>query len=136
MMLRAHALAIAASTLLALGAAHAQDASPQKMVGTWQGKVDVHDEPERTLVVKSITREGDIWIASIEYGPTGKKLSVLPARVDTQRGAMTLSFPISATSKVELSLVSESELRGLLKISSEGGWVGRKMRLQKIGDKP
>ena len=138
MTLRAQALAIAASILLALGVAHAQDESPQKMVGTWLGKVDVHDEPERTLVIKSITREGDIWIAGIEYGPTGKKLSFLAARVEKQRGATTLTFPVSATSKVELSLISERELRGLLKISTEGegSWVGRRMRLQKTSDKP
>jgi hypothetical protein len=129
-------LAVAVATLLAFGVAHAQNEAFQKIVGTWTGKLDVHDEPERTLVIKSVTREGEIWIASIEYGPTGKTLSPLSARVDRQRGATTVTFPLSTTRKVELSLVSERELRGLLKISAEGGWVGRKMVLQKTGDKP
>jgi hypothetical protein len=99
-----------------------------------KGKLEVHDEPGRTLVINSATREGQIWIASIEYGPTGKTLSI-SARVERQRGATTLTFPISTTSTVDLSLVSETELRGLLKISdSSGSWVGPKMRLQKTGD--
>lgn len=136
MRLGAYARAIAVTALLALGVAHAQDESIQKMVGTWQGKVDLHDEPERTLVIKSVTRQGDAWIASTEFGATGEKLSSLEARIEKRRETMTLTFSISATRKVELSLISERELRGLLKISAEGSWVGRKMRLQKTGDKP
>jgi hypothetical protein len=136
MSLRAHAAVIAATLLLAINMTHAQGESFQKLVGTWTGRVDLHDEPERTLVIKSVAREADIWIASIEYGPTGKKLSAVSARVEKQGDATRLSFPISTTSKVELSLVTERELRGLLKIAAEGGWVGRKMVLHKTGDKP
>jgi len=136
MRVRARVFAIALAVLSAVGSAHAQDASFQKLVGTWKGKVDVHDEPERTLVVKSVSREGDVWIATVEFGPTGKPLSLFPARVEKQGGGTMLSFPISSTRKVELSLVSERELRGLLKISAEGSWVGRKMALTKTSDKP
>jgi len=132
-----YAGAIVVATLLALGVAHAQDESVQKVLGTWKGKVELLDEPERTLVIKSVTRAGDIWIASVEYGTTGQKLGAFEGRVQKQRGGTTLTFPISTTRKVELSLVSDTELRGLLKVSDgEGSWVGRKMRLQKTGDKP
>ena len=68
----AYTCVIAVATLLALSVAHAQDEAVQKMVGTWKGKVELLDEPERTLVIKSVTRAGDIWIASIEYGPPGR----------------------------------------------------------------
>ena len=132
----AYTCAIAVATLLALGVAHGQDEAVQKMVGTWKGRVELLDEPERTLVIKSVTRAGDIWIASIEYGPPGKKLSASEARVEKRRDATTLTFWISTTRKVDLSLVSETELRGLLKVSAEGSWVGRKMVLQKTSDKP
>ncbi len=128
--------AIAVVTLLVLGVAYAQDEAVQKVVGTWKGKVELLDETERTLVIKSVTRAGGIWIASVEYGPTGQKLGAFEGRVEKQRGATTLSFPISTTRKVELSLVSDTELRGLLKVSAEGSWVGRKMLLQKTSDKP
>ena len=124
------------SVALALGVAYAQEPSVQKMIGTWKGKLDVHDDPDQTLVIKSIVQEGGIWIANIEYGPTGKTLSAMPARVEKQGGATTLSFPLSATRKMELSLISERELRGLLKISVDGSWVGRKLILQKTPDKP
>jgi hypothetical protein len=135
--LGSRAVAIGVSVLLMLGVAQAQDEAFQKMIGTWQGTVDVREDPERTLVIKSVVREGDVWIASIDYGPTGKRLSALQARVDRQRGTTSLAFPTSTTSKVELQLVSERELRGLFKVSDgAGSWVGRKMLLQKTGDKP
>jgi len=128
----ASALAVA---LLALGVAHAQDESVQKIVGTWKGKIELLDEPERTLIVKSVTRAGGIWVASVEYGPTGRKLDAFEGRVEQARGAPTLTFYISTTRKVELALVSQTELRGQLKINAEGSWVGRKMLLTKSGAK-
>jgi hypothetical protein len=125
------------ATLLALSVAQAQDLSVQKIVGTWKGKVELLDELERTLVIKSVTRVGSIGIASVEYGPTSQKLDAFEGRVEKQRGATILTFAISTTRKVELSLVSDTELRGWLKVSDgAGSWVGRKMRLQKESAKP
>ena len=134
MRLGAYASALAVA-LLALGVAHAQDESVQKMVGTWKGKIELLDQPDRTLIVKSVTRAGGIWIASVEYGPTGQKLDAFEGRVEQARGAPTLTFYISTTRKVELALVSQTELRGQLKINAEGSWVGRKMLLTKSGAK-
>ena len=134
MKLGAYASALAVA-LLALGVAHAQDESVQKMVGSWKGKIELLDEPERTLIVKSVTRAGGIWIASVEYGPTGQRLDAFEGRVEQARGAPTLTFYISTTRKVELALVSQTELRGQLKINAEGSWVGRKMLLTKSGAK-
>ena len=131
------ATAIGALALLAFGVAHAQDAAVQKLVGRWEGKVDVHDDPQRTLIVKSLSLQRNQWIANIDYGQTGTSLSALEARIERQGEKTIVSFAISATRKVELQLISERELRGLLKVSDrEGSWVGRKMSLQKIGDKP
>src|SRR5262249_28677464 len=139
---RIRALAVVILVLLPLGVVYAQDQSLQKpdqpfqkMIGTWKGKLDVHDDPDQTLLIKWIAREGDIWVASIEYGPTGKTLSSMAARVEKQGGTTTLSFPLSTTRKIDLSLISERELRGLLKISVDGSWVARKMVLQKTADK-
>ena len=134
MRLGAYASALAVA-LLALGVAHAQDESVQKMVGTWKGKIELLDQPDRTLIVKSVTRAGGIWIASVEYGLTGQKLDAFEGRVEQARGAPTLTFHISTTRKVELALVSQTELRGQLKINAEGSWVGRKMLLTKSGAK-
>jgi hypothetical protein len=131
------AAAIAVAIVSVLGTAHAQDDSVQKVLGTWKGKVELLDEPERTLVIKSVTRADDIWIASVEYGPTGQKLGAFEGRFEKHRSATTLTFYISTTRKVELSIVSDTELRGALKVSDgAGSWVGRKMVLQKTGDKP
>src|SRR5262249_334191 len=136
MRLGAHAAAVAVATFLALGVAHAQSDSVQKVLGTWKAKIEMLHDADRTLVIKTVTRAGDVWIASVEYGPTGQKLGAFEGRVQQQRGATTLTFPISTTRKVELSLVSDTELRGQLKISAEGSWVGRKMALTKTSDKP
>jgi hypothetical protein len=137
MSLHGRALAIAASILLMLGVAGAQDEGIQKMVGRWQGKVDLREEPERTLVIKSVRQERGVWIASIDYGPTGKSASALEARIERERGTPTMTFAMSTTSKVELQLFSERELRGVLKVADgTGSWVTRKLSLQKTGDKP
>ncbi len=136
MRLGASTCAVVVATLLALGVALAQDESAQKVVGTWKGKVELLDEPERTLVIKSVTQQAGVWIAKVEYGPTGQKLDAFEGRVEKHRGATTLTFSISTSRKVELSLVSQTELRGQLKVSDgAGSWVGRKMRLLKTGDK-
>jgi hypothetical protein len=106
------------------------------MVGLWQGKVGCA-RPERTLVIKSVALERGQWIATIDYGPTGKSLSSLEARIERQLATPTMTFAMSTTSKVELQLYSERELRGLLKISDgTGSWVIRKMTLWKAGEKP
>ena len=137
MSLRGRALVIAASVVLMLGVAGAQDESVQKMVGSWQGKVDVREEPECTLLVKTVNLERGVWIADIDYGQTGKRLSSLQARIERQHGAPTMTFAMSTTSKVELQLVSERELRGVLKVADgTGSWVTRKMSLQKTSEKP
>lgn len=131
------ALRIGIILLLVLGSAHAQDASLRALVGTWQGQVDVRQDPERTLVVKSITRQGDHWVATIHYGTAGKGLSDLQARIEIVRGTPTLTFTISADNKAELRLFSERELRGSLKFrAEESSWVSRTMRLEKISGTP
>jgi hypothetical protein len=134
---RGHILAIAASLVLMLGVAGAQDEGVQKMVGNWHGKVDLREEPERTLLIKTVNLERGVWIADIDYGQTGKRLSSLQARIERQHGTPTMTFAMSTTSKVELQLVSERELRGVLKVADgTGSWVTRRMSLQKTSEKP
>src|SRR5207237_9192101 len=89
MSLRARAIAVGVSILLMLGVGHAQDETIQKMVGSWKGKVDVRDEPERTLVIKSVALEGGQWIANIDYGTTGKSVHAMQALIARQGGAPT-----------------------------------------------
>lgn len=131
------ALLVGIVLLLALGIGHAQDEPLRALVGTWQGQVDVRMDPERTLVIKSVTRRDGQWVADIHYGTTGKGLSHLQGQIEMSGGAPTLTFTTSADNKAELKLVSERELWGFLKIRADAGsWVGRKMRLQKTSDKP
>jgi hypothetical protein len=127
-------LATAGALVLTLGVvvAAAQDEPFRGLVGTWQGQVDVRREPERTLVIESVTRRGDRWIANIQYGTTGQALARLEAEVEVSGPTPTLMFATSADNKTELKLVSERELFGFLKIRAEGqSWVSRKMRLEK-----
>jgi hypothetical protein len=132
-------LATAGALVLALGiqVAGAQDEPLRGLIGTWQGQVDVRREPERTLVIESVTRRGDRWIASIQYGTTGQTLARLEAQVEMSGPTPTLMFATSADSKTELKLVSERELFGFLKIRAEGqSWVSRKIRLEKTRTTP
>jgi len=136
-MISRRAVAVGVVALLMLGVAQAQDQAVQKLVGTWEGKVDVRDEPGRTLVIKSVAQERGQWIANIDYGTTGRTMNELQARIEQQRGAPTLTFASSPTNKVELQLISDRELRGILKVSDgAGSWVARKMALKKTSDKP
>lgn len=77
----ARALAIGVAVLVMLGSAHAQDETIQKMVGLWQGKVDVHDEPERTLVIKSVRARAWSMDRDHRLRADGKELE-LPAGED------------------------------------------------------
>jgi hypothetical protein len=130
-------LATAGALALMLGVAVAQDEPLRGLIGTWQGQVDVRREPERTLVIESVTRRGDRWIANIQYGTTGQALARLEAQVDVSGPTPTLMFATSADNKTELKLVSERELFGFLKIRAEGhSWVSRKMRLEKTRGTP
>jgi hypothetical protein len=132
-------LTTAGALALALGVvvAVAQAEPLRGLVGTWQGQVDVRREPERTLVVESVTRRGDRWVANIQYGTTGQALARLEAQVEMSGPTPTLMFATSADNKTELKLVSERELFGFLKIRAEGqSWVSRKMRLEKTGSTP
>jgi hypothetical protein len=133
MLATAGALALA----LGVGLAIAQDEPLRGLIGTWQGQVDVRREPERTLVIESVTRRGDRWIASIQYGTTGQALARLEAQVEMSGLTPTLMFATSADNKTELKLVSERELFGFLKIRAEGqSWVSRKIRLEKTRSTP
>jgi hypothetical protein len=132
-------LATAGALVLTLGVvvAAAQDEPFRGLVGTWQGQVDVRREPERTLVIESVTRRGDRWIANIQYGTTGQALARLEAEVEVSGPTPTLMFATSADNKTELKLVSERELFGFLKIRAEGqSWVSRKVRLEKTRSTP
>lgn len=131
------ALRIGIILLLTLGTAHAQDDSRRALIGTWQGQVSVRKDPERTLVVKSITRQGDHWVSNIHYGTTGKGLSHLQARIEVSGGTPALTFMTSADNKAELRLLSERELLRSLKIRADASsWVSRRMRLEKASGTP
>jgi len=137
MSLGVRAVVLGISALLALGVAHAQDEAVQKLVGRWEGKVDVRERPEHTLIVRSLRLVGSQWLAEIDYGPNGTDLSHIEARIERQGEKTNVSFAISSTRKVDLQLLSERELRGVLKISDgSGSWVTRRMILHKTSDKP
>lgn len=124
---------LAGSLLLVLtGAVLAQDEPVRALIGTWQGQMDLRLEPERTLVIKSVARRGDRWVADIDYGTTGKALARLQAQVEMSGTTPALTFATSPDNKAELKLISERELFGFFKVRAEGeSWVARKLRLVK-----
>jgi hypothetical protein len=131
--LRAHLAAIL--VLFVSSFAYAQPDSFRALIGTWQGRVEVRSNPERTLVIKSIARRGDQWIADMHYGTTGKGLSHLSGRVNTAGDTTMLTFTTSADNPAELRLVAERELRGTLKVrSGTGGLVDRDIRMNKTSE--
>src|SRR5262245_41719289 len=71
---------------------------PNRLVGRWEGEVDL-TFPDRTLIVRGVSRKGDAWAADLEYGTTGLYLNIVAGIVEDTSGALTLRFvtPLAAS---------------------------------------
>jgi hypothetical protein len=120
---------------VALDIAHAQQEPLRALIGTWQGRADVRQDPERTLVIKSVVQKGTQWVADIHYGTTGKGLSHLRGRVEVAAGTTILTFTTAADNVAELKLVAGRQLLGTLRVRSSAiDRVDRELRLEKVSD--
>jgi hypothetical protein len=91
---------------------------PARLVGRWAGEVDL-TFPDRTLVVHSVSRKNDAWVAQIEYGTTGLYLNSVAGVVDETDGQLTLRFVTPLASAVRLTLSSDTLLRGTFRLPTE-----------------
>ena len=106
---------------------------PGRLVGKWEGEVDL-TFPDRTLIVRTVRRQGDQWSADVEYGTTGVYLTPVPATVETVGGRLTLRFVTQLASAVTLALVEDGVLQGTFRLPNET--TPRTMELKRVASDP
>ncbi len=111
----------------------ARESGPSRLVGRWDGEVDL-TFPDRTLIVRSVRRQGATWVADVEYGTTGLYLTPVPATVEAVGDRLTLRFVTQLASAVELDLVEGNLLRGTFKLPNET--TKRPIELKRVSSNP
>lgn len=111
----------------------ARETGPDRLVGRWEGEVDL-TFPDRTLIVRSLRRQGAKWAADVEYGTTGLYLTPVPATLEEAGGRLTLKFVTQLASAVELELVEHNLLRGTFKLPNET--KQRPIELKRVSSNP
>jgi hypothetical protein len=105
------------------------------LVGKWDGeyKTRGRDDPNRTLIIKSVTERDGKWFAEGLYGITGKGLGKVMIDVDASGRRPSIQFTTGANSVVRLELFDAKSLVGTLTLagSREGG-SDRGIKLNKV----
>lgn len=121
--------------LLAIGplSAATNDDFAKKLIGRWEGHVDVKQDRGRTLVIQSVKREGDQWIADARYGTTGGGLARVKIKTIVNGDDVALEFVSSANNPVKLKLAGEKNLEGTLTVfvNTKSG-SDRSLKLTKV----
>jgi len=98
--------------------AHANDDEViKKLIGTWEGAGAFATQPtQRTLVIKSIKREGDSFVGEGSYGNTGGRLSAVDLKIAASGADITVEFRSSANNDAVLKLRGDRELSGKIEV--------------------
>jgi hypothetical protein len=84
----------------------------KKLVGRWEGTVAIKNDPFRTLLIDSVRRDGDQWIATGRWGNTDKKGMKVDIKIQVNGGDLSLAFDAAAGNELNLKLVGDRELTG------------------------
>jgi hypothetical protein len=97
------------------------------------GNVAIKDG-DRTLVIQSVTREGDQWIADGRFGITGNNLGKVDIKVTTSENGVTIEFTSRASAPAKLKLEGDNELNGTLNVHGRrpGQLVDAQIKLKKV----
>jgi len=104
----------------------------KKLVGKWEGTVAIKD-PFRTLVIDSVKRDGDQWIATGRWGRADKKGNEVQVKIQVTGENLSLAFDAAEGNQVHLKLVGDRELTGVFR-HMEGGKPGVGHRVLVSGD--
>ena len=75
-------------------------------------------DPNRTLIIESVTQKDGKWVATGKYGVTGKGLGKVDIEIEDSGG---LAFTTSANSSVRLSPSGPKQLTGSMTLPSTTG---------------
>ena len=127
--------------LMGLGvlSAWAQMDPTKVLVGKWEGRVELPESSERTLIIESVTPEDGGWVAEGRFGLTGEKLGRRSIQVSQRGGDIILVFETGAKTQnpVRLKLVGERKLEGTINIVVGGPnkTSNRSFKLEKVEPK-
>jgi hypothetical protein len=119
-------------TLLEFSSGWAQVDLAKSLVGKWEGEVTwaasaggATGDPNRTLIIDSVTQKDGNWVASGRWGITGKGLVKVEIEVGDSAGRPFIRFVTGANSTIRLTLTEAKDLIGTLNIPSLSGAFGR-----------
>jgi hypothetical protein len=126
-------------TSLGMSSSWAQEDLAKALVGKWEGDVQWAGgagsgagDPNRTLIIESVTQKDGKWVATGRYGITGKGLGKVEIEVGDSGGRLFIRFVTGGNSTVRLALTGAKDLTGTLTLpgTSQRG-SDRPMRLEK-----
>lgn len=105
-------------TSLGISSAWAQADLAKALVGKWEGAITwvgsaggATTDPNRTLIIESVTQKDGKWAGTGRFGITGKGLGKVDIEVDDS-GSRPFIRIVIPTSTIRLSLVGPKELTG------------------------
>jgi hypothetical protein len=129
--------ALALLLLLLVSGSEAQSGPEKQLIGTWQGEVQFRftgaGDPNRTLVIESVTQQDGKWIGRGRYGIPGKPLRMLQFDVEMEGSKPSIRLVTLDGSTVRLTLLGDKALVGTMTLpgAREGG-SDRPMKLEKV----
>jgi hypothetical protein len=127
-------------TSLGMPSGWAQVDLAKALVGKWEGEITwagsaggATSDPNRTLIIESVTQKDGKWVATGRYGVTGKGLGKVEIQVDDSGNRPLIRFVTGAPSTVRLALTGTKELTGTMTFLSGSSARGndRPIRLEK-----
>jgi hypothetical protein len=126
---------------LGMTSAWAQDDLAKSLVGKWEGSVEfagsagsaAMGDPNRTLIIESVTQKDGKPVATGRYGITGKGLGKVEIELGDSAGKPFLRFVTGGPSTVRLTLTGPKDLTGTTTFvgTSSGRGGDRVMKLEK-----
>src|SRR5262245_32148489 len=127
------AAVLTATILLGMSSAiGAQAQYSSVLVGKWEGAARfpaVRDNPNRTLIIDSVSEGSSPLTVKGKFGPTGQQLSPITGTLEIASGAPRLQFTSGANLPVLLELQGDKDLVGTITVL---GGHPREMRLKKV----
>jgi hypothetical protein len=124
--------------VLALSSGFAQVDLAKSLVGKWEGALElasgVTGNPNRTLIIESVTQKDGNWVGTGRFGITGQGLGKVEIEISESGGRPFIRFVTGAPSTVRLSLTGARELTGATTFSgasNTGRGNDRALRLEK-----
>ena len=116
----------------------AQGDLAKSLVGKWEGELElaggVTGNPNRTLIIESVTQKDGNWVGTGRFGITGQGLGKVEIEISESSGRPFIRFVTGAASTVRLSLTGPRDLTGATTFSgasNTGRGNDRALRLEK-----